>query len=322
MTEVLFRRREAPPAIVETGMLREVHQQTLDVHYSPQSHGGIVVYTGASRIGKTTAAEELERKINQAYAANDSNAFRARYMYVGGDKRRATQRPMKRGIKSLYTEVIGPLEDRVYWRFTEEGLAAEVVKTLQRKKIQLLFVDEAGTLSADEIRGMVSVWDMSQRARWPFTLILIGMDDLPTKIRKYEQVRNRISRWCYFEPYDLDAFWEVLAALNPHFAGLDGRKRDHREQVEVLHEECGGLIGKAIPFLTRFSALSQTLPQEELGLDFLRAIILDVRQGELLAERAQKNWSRAANERPVDSTVQEAPHKKARKNGKGGGAAA
>jgi hypothetical protein len=119
------------------------------------------------------------------------------------------------------------------------------------------------------------------------------MDDLPTKVAKYQQVKNRISRWCYFEPYDVDSFWELLGALSPHFAGLDGRKRDHRDQVELLHEECEGLIGKAIPFLTRFASLAQTLPENEIGTDFLRAIITDVRQGEILAERAQKNWERA-----------------------------
>jgi hypothetical protein len=295
--------------VVETGMMREIHLLTLNVHHD----GGIVVYTGPSRIGKTTTARDLEERINTAYDPRDPGCFRARYLYVGGDHRRPHQRNMKRGIKSLYWSVVGPIDDKTYWRLPEEVLAELVIAGLQKRRIQMMFVDEAGTLSADEIRGMVSVWDTAENVGWPLTLVLIGMDDLPKKIEKYEQVKNRVAQWCYFEPYDLDDTWTLLAALSPYFAALDARRSDAREQVELVHQEYEGIIGRMLPFLRRLSARIEEMPGEDINVTFLRAVLLDLKQPRDKAMRALQRGYKSAADNAAPAGQPPAPGRKTRR---------
>ncbi len=258
--------------VVETGLMAEVHKLTLAAH----NDGGLVLWTGLSRMGKTTAARVLVHKILEAYDPSDPDAFRARYYEVGGDVQRASQRVMKRGVKSLYWQVIGPIDDKTYYRLPEEALAEMVVEGLCKRQIQMVFVDEAGSLSLEEIRGMVLVSDIAQHMGWPLTLVLIGMDDLPQKVERLPQIRGRIQSWCYFEPYDLDDTWTLLTRMSPHFARLDGRKVAHRAQVEFVHQEFGGVVGRMVPFLRRLALRMGEAPEETVDLLFLKAVAADM----------------------------------------------
>jgi hypothetical protein len=258
-----------PKKIVETKMMKQIVNRTLAVH--PLS--GLVVWYGESRIGKTTTAEYTVAKILDAYDENNPLAFRAKYVEVG-EIPAWSGNEMKKGIKSLYFAALRTsLDAGVYLRDPPEALAARLVKELQKRNIQLIFIDEAGGLSLDAIHGMVLVRDTALSMGWTLTLVFVGMGDLPAKMEIRRQIAGRISEWCYFVEYDLDDTWNLVAELHPHFAGLDRKNEEHREQVSFLRETYGGLPGQLIPFITR---MEHRLKEHRgrIDLPFLRAVHL------------------------------------------------
>ena len=108
---------------------------------------------------------------------------------------------------------------------------------------------------------------------WTLTLVFIGMDDLPLKLEQKRQIAGRVSEWCYFVEYDLEDTWNLLAELHPHFASLNRKNEEHREQISFLRERYGGLPGQLIPFVQR---MEYRLREHRGGIDlrFLRAVHL------------------------------------------------
>jgi hypothetical protein len=233
--------------IVETSMMRVIMERTLSVHVL----SALVVWYGLSRLGKTTTAILMVDKLAAIYDPNNPDAFRAVHYEVGGVEAYSGNE-MKRGIKSLYNAALGTLLDAaVYVRDPPESLAARLVHGLRLRNIQMIFVDEAGLLSLNAIRGMVLVRDVAENMGWPLTIIFIGMDDLPVKMTQLPQIENRVHEWCFFEEYDLDSTWAILAELHPHFASLNREDKNHQMQVEFIHNTYGGLLGLIVPFLQR-----------------------------------------------------------------------
>jgi DNA transposition AAA+ family ATPase len=192
--------------IIETMMMRLIIERTLSVHIL----GALVIWYGISRIGKTTTAQLMVDKLAEAYDPDDPNAFRAVHYEVGKIEE-YTGNETKRGIKSLYNAVIGtPLDEAVYIRDPPEVLAARLVHGAKLRNIQMVFVDEAGLLSLEAIRGMVLVRDVAENMGWTLTIVFIGMDDLPIKVTRKPQIVNRIHEWCFFKEYDFDDTWKLL----------------------------------------------------------------------------------------------------------------
>ena len=254
--------------IIETDTMQEVASRTLAVH----PVGGLVVWYGRARIGKTTTARWLVDVIDKAYHPEKLGAFHAKHYEVGQIPRWSGQE-MKKGLRSLYHAVIGPLDEGVYRQFPSEDLAIQIVHALRRKNIQLILVDEAGCLALEAIRAFVLVSDKAKEENWSLLIVLIGMDNLPEKVTRLEQVEGRIQEWCYFEPYSLDESWKLLSALHPYFAQLDGKKEADRAQVEFIHNQFGGIPGLIVPFLYRFTSKLDLLPGEDPML-LLRAVHL------------------------------------------------
>ena len=233
--------------IVETSMMRVILERTLSVHVL----SALVVWYGRSRLGKTTTALLMVDKLAAIYDPNNPDAFRAVH-YEVGEVEAYSGNEMKRGIKSLYNAALGTLLDNaVYVRDPPESLAARLVHGLRLRNIQMIFVEEAGCLSLDAIRGMVLVRDVAENTGWPLTIVFIGMDDLPVKMTRLPQIENRVHEWCYFEEYDLDNTWAILAELHPHFASLDRDNKEHQELVKFIHDTYGGIPGLIVPFLQR-----------------------------------------------------------------------
>jgi DNA transposition AAA+ family ATPase len=262
-------------AFVETGFVREAIRSTLATH----GDNGIVVWTGRSGVGKTRTGRFMVQGLEQVYSAQNPKAFRSRYYEVGGGTRLSQQRTMRHGIRSLYAATVGPLDERVWRRDPEEEIAARLVKSLQLKRLQLVVVDEAGLLSKEEIRGMVLVRDVAEAAGWPLTLVLIGMDDLPLTLTKLPQIERRVHAWIFFEPYDLDDTWELLARLHAHFAGLDRKSREAREQVAFVHATFEGLVGRMIPFLRRLDLRHRKQPSIPVDLALLEYVWEEMKKG-------------------------------------------
>jgi hypothetical protein len=270
--------------LIETAQMIRTANRTFAVH----SLCALVLYVGRSRLGKTTTARWISKQINDRYDPEDTNAFRAFHYEVGAIEE-WTGNEMKKGIRSLYEAVVGlPLDEGFYRQTPTEGLARQTVFALRRKGIQMVFIDEAGCLSLDAIRGMVLVRDTAEIEGWTLSLIFIGMDELPKLMTRLKQIENRIHEWVYFEPYNIDETWELLIELHPYFAELDARQKNDREQVEFVHEISGGAPGLMIPFVQKVALRLKAKPSNT-GLPMLRAIHLEMIRDK---NRSQQDASR------------------------------
>ncbi|MEJ7848374.1 MAG: ATP-binding protein [Pyrinomonadaceae bacterium] len=235
--------------IVVTGQMNRVMRRTIRVHPG----GALVVWSGQSRVGKTTTAGEMIRQLGAVYDPDDPDAFRCVHYQVGEIPDWSGQE-QKRGIRSLYHKCIGRLDEGQYRTLPTEALALQLVHGLKRKNIRMLFIDEAGTLSVDAIRGMVLVRDVAENEGWTLSMVFIGMDDLPTKMCSVQQIEKRIHEWCYFQEYSVTDLFKMLQELHPHFASLRLENPDQLEQVQFIHNKFGGVPGEVIPFLTRLDS--------------------------------------------------------------------
>jgi hypothetical protein len=121
-------------------------------------------------------------------------------------------------------------------------------------------VDEAGRLSLDALDGFVLVSDTAGNMKWPLTIVLIGMDDLPVKIKLNARINSRVHQKICFEPYKLHETWDLLTALDHYFAGLDRKNSKDKEQVELIHELTGGNPRAITSFVGRFIGMRQGHP--------------------------------------------------------------
>jgi Cdc6-like AAA superfamily ATPase len=252
--------------VVETDFMREIMNRTMVVH------PGNSLWYGESRVGKTTTARHIVQTVNQAFDPYNPYAFRAVHYEVGGIEQWSGNE-QKKGLKSLYNAALGRIDEGLYRSDPVETIVEQLIFGLKRKNIQQVFVDEAGNLSLEAIRGILMAYDSAKNHEHPLSIIFVGMDDLPTKVMKLPQVKGRIHEWCYFEPYSLDQVTDLLAKLNSHFADLELNKTKLLEQVECIYEMCGGYPGLIIPFLRKLERY-QKIDSEEITTVYLRAIHL------------------------------------------------
>jgi AAA domain len=257
--------------IVETELMREMESRVLAIH----ELCGLCAWYGSSGAGKSTTAEWMTKRINEAFDPDDEHSFKA-VAYEVGKIKSGWGNEAKRAIRSLYSAIAGvTIDEGFYGRSTAEELADMVVYTAQKEQIQIAFVDEAGLLSLDAIGGLVLVSDKAKQIGFNLTIVLIGMDDLPQKLdpKRRPQIYRRIHDWCYFRHYELEQTIALLKALHPHFASLDQTQRSDWEQFKFVHEISNGLPGFIAQFISRFDAQYKISP-EDIDTTFLRAVHL------------------------------------------------
>jgi hypothetical protein len=240
--------RYAPRAhpVVMTALMRRTVRRTLDA----LGTGGLVVWSGLARIGKTTLALWMRDEAERTYVPDDPGCFRAFHYQVGAIRRGGDEQ--KRALRGLYQAFHQhPMDRAVERAYSAEAMARLLVHSLRQVATRLVFVDEAGNLSQDAIRGLTLVHDLAAGEGWTLAVVFIGMDDLPHTMEALPQIRGRIHQWCYFAEYDLAETWELLAALHPHFATLDRADETHRAQVQFIHDTVGGFPGTIVPYLAR-----------------------------------------------------------------------
>lgn len=230
--------------IVETAQMRRMMSRTLGVH----NLSSLVAWVGRSRLGKTTTARELNKRLNEEFSSDNADAFRSIYYQVGNMEPGNLQ---KKGIRSLYHACVGPMEELIYRRTPAEDLAKILVEALKIKSIKMVFIDESGNLPLEAIRGMVLVRDVAVAMNWTLSLVFIGMDDLPIKLIRLPQIHNRINEWCYFKPYSVEETLFLLSELEPYFSNYSLANAEQREQIEFIHEQFDGTAGLIVPFLRR-----------------------------------------------------------------------
>lgn len=243
--------------VVQTGMMKWAIKRLLQIH----SFGAFCVWIGRAGIGKTTTAEEFVRLAAEKYDPSNPRAFKAVHYEVGTSSD-WSKREMKRGIRSLYAAVGYRVDEGLYKRYLAEELAMDLVHYLKKMNIGVIFVDEAGTLPLNAIRGMVLVSDTARTMNWTLTIVLMGMDDLPNKLTRLPQIERRVVEWCYFKPYTLKETHALLSALHPFFAGLNLSKPKDNEIIEYIHNAFMGLPGGIVPFVIRFAAIYDEYPND------------------------------------------------------------
>jgi AAA domain len=252
--------------IVETGFMREVMNRTLTVH------PGNSVWYGEARIGKTTTARHFVEQITSAYDPYNPYAFRAIH-YETGEIASWSGNEQKKGLKSLYNATLGRIDEGMYRTDPPETIVRHLVQGLMRKNIQIIFIDEAGNLSLDAIRGMIMTYDAAKNLGHSLSLVFIGMDDLPVKVTKLPQIKGRIHEWCFFEPFSFEDVAKLLPKLTNNFNSLDLNNSQDYEIVECMIELFGGFPGLIIPFLRKVERY-QLVEREEITIKYLRTIHL------------------------------------------------
>lgn len=263
---------------VETGLMVRTARRTMSV----TPGGGFAMWCGPSRAGKSRTARWLADKLAAACDTNPRAFYGVHYECAATPPGRDG---MKRGVQSLYSGTIAPMSETVYRQMTAETMAVQWVGGMRARRQRVAFLDEAGLLSIDALSGLALARDVAENAGWPVTLVLIGMDALPTRIKERPQVANRVHEWCYFTPYSLEETHELLGALHPHFAALDLDRPADRAQVSFVHEQFGGLPGLLVPFLRRLGQRAREM-RVPIDLTVLRAVHLMTARDEQAAERA------------------------------------
>jgi hypothetical protein len=244
--------------VIETGMMRWAIKRTFAVHHL----GGFCMWSGRAGMGKTTTAQQMAKLIEEAYDPENPKAFRAVH-YEAGSVQDWSKHEAKRGIRSLYCGVGCSLDEGTYRSYLPEELATDLVHFLIKTNTQFIFADEAGCLSLNTIRGMVTVSDTAKLKGWTLTIVLIGMDNLPTMLTRNAQVERRVYEWIYFKPCTVNETHKLLTTVHPYFAALDLKDKKHLRQVRYIHDACKGMPGSVTLFASRFRNLFEEFPGED-----------------------------------------------------------
>jgi len=301
--------------IVETELMKEMEARVLAMHYLCL----LCLWYGSGGAGKTTTAEWMVRRANAAFDPQNPHTFKA-VLYEVGKVKAGFGNEAKRAIRSLYAAVSGmTIDEGYYGRCTAEEFADLVVDIAERQRVQLVFVDEAGLLSLDAIGGLILVSDKARQRKFPLTVVLIGMDDLPQKVKSRPQIRRRVPEWCHFQHYDLEQTFKLLKALHPHFAALNRNFPTDWEQVKYVHEISEGLPGYIIPFVSQFDAQYRG-SEMNINLAFLRAVhlrtVYDTRDILALSKRNGNSKTAAADMAASDKTAEESAAEKKKADAK------
>lgn len=253
---------------IETPFMCEVMRGVMDNSLT----GNMSLWYGGAGIGKTTLAEHLEMKINEAFRRSPESpiAFRAKHYQVT-ELQESSGNEQKQGIRSIFVAMGVTLSEGEYRFRQAHELAEDAVETARRKRYRIFFLDEAGTLSIGAIRGIVAIRDKSVKEGWPISFIFIGMDDLPQKLNDVPQIRRRINPWVYFEEYSFDDTWDLLSKLHPHFEKLKKESEDHVAQVKFIYETFGGYPGLIVQFLNELDSAGNVI-QTSVNEKFLRSV--------------------------------------------------
>src|SRR5690606_3545911 len=280
MSTFQFPRRVATQ-VVETDFMHDVAERTLAAHNSSP----IVVWTGRSRLGKTTTAEWLARRINAAYSESNPDAFQAR-------RYQATETPGwlgadKTAMAAFHHGILGVLDVGLYRRLAAPQLAALVVAGLLRNRIELVFVDEAGLYSLTALRGIIRIRDHMVDKGGRLTLVLIGMDDLRTKLEQNPQIAGRVHEWCYFQSYKLSETARRVRKISPLWAQASAKNLEVRRQLKFIHQVTDGTPGRIVPFVQKVE--QEVASGQKLSVALLKAVQIRTAQSRKNAQAAQQN---------------------------------
>jgi type II secretory pathway predicted ATPase ExeA len=232
----------------ETPLMENVMERTMAVH----AFGGIVAWSGESGSGKTTTARLMAARICEA-AASTEHAFSAVH-YEVGPLIANDDRVMSLALKSLYGAAIGRPPEHRFRMSTPDAIALSLVHGLRSRNIRMVFIDEAGLLSAAAVRGIVLAIDTAENEAWPLTVVMIGMDELPRALEQVPQTERRVRDWCYFKAIDAAEAERLVTTVWPEVRAFLATGTSLRDLVQCMMRRFGNVPGKIVPKLCQLRA--------------------------------------------------------------------
>ncbi len=185
---------------------------------------GIGVCHGHSGLGKSYAA---------IYAQNKTRAIRVE---VGDSWTR----------RSLLLAILGELQIKPRSRLTISDMANAAIAALGDEPSRPLIVDEADKLVD---KGMIEiVRELHEHSGAP--IILIGEENLPTKLLAVERVHNRVLDWLPAQPCDLEDTQALAEAFAPKVEIVN-------DLLEVIRQQSGGRARRIVVNLSRIAEFAR-----------------------------------------------------------------
>jgi len=218
----------------------------------------LMVWSGPPGRGKTTASEQFRDALVALRPADSTPVW---MMNWGGALNGKGTRQMHRGLTTVYKRFVEDESLRYLARSTEQTLAEDIVTAFRDNGTVLLVIDEAGTMSADEMRGVGMVIDEAAKKHLRMHILMISMDNITDKMKTHRVIDSRTT-------LDLDfGAWQPV------------------DVIQLMHS-CGTALSTAISSSgTAAEALGSTVAEQSAG-DLRLVTTVGIRMNAVLAKPA------------------------------------
>lgn len=205
----------------------------------PAGLPGIGVGSGPSGFGKSVAAQFCQNKLGCLY-------IEARSYWTA---------------KAFCENLLIELSGRPKGTITQ--MMGQIIDLMGDQPDRPLIVDEADKLV--DKRQIELIRDIYETTQVP--VILVGEEELPTKLAEFERVHNRVLDWVLFQPCDLDDT-RALADLV-----LRGEVTIADDLIEAIRQQTGGRARRIATTLHEVAQFARTSGKHELDVASYRGRI-------------------------------------------------
>lgn len=275
-----FRHEPLPELLDPSGETAEILAATVQhMRCAPSS---LMIWSGPPGFGKTEAAKQLTAYLVQEAVEHSTPVVQ---MDWGGNLTGRSTRGMHRGLTTVYQKFVSDDSPTFLSRAREELLAQDIVEAFKRQGAFLFIIDEAGTMSADEMRGIGTLIDQANKARYRLHVLLISMDDITPKLEEHEVLDSRSTFDRDFVPWESDAVVRLLCTCGTTLAAI--LQHDESEALSVATE----LLNASAGDLRMITVIGQRMETAMCGATPTMRVDL------LALARACVSQHRAAHER-------------------------
>lgn len=164
----------------------------------------------------------------------------------------------------MYGEIFGELSPSKQAAKRENGMTTELVEHFRLYGTRLLILDEAGTQSAEQLRGITGIADAARRTGVPLTILLVGMDELPKKLYTKAQVKRRVRGWEIFNDWPREDLEALVLAHSPVLSAIRETDTDVKAVLDLLLTHAKGclsdVVESTVDLEERLAALDEPCP--------------------------------------------------------------
>ncbi len=155
----------------------------------------LMVWSGPPGHGKTIASEQFKERL---VALRPAHTTPVAMMNWGGALHGTGTRQMHRGLSTVYKRFVEDASPRFLGRLSEQCLAEDIATAFHDSGTILLIIDEAGTMSADEMRGVGMIVDAAAQLAYRIHILMISMDNITPKLTAHRVIESRTTLDCDF----------------------------------------------------------------------------------------------------------------------------